>query len=147
MHVMSEYSLICVWVGETLFVSARHVDVAGWTGRLEDIVVFHFLNGESDDAFASRYYTRDVNKDRFEGLLQLFYGHPDEGLFHRPLETPLPPDLRTLVRSNFLFKQVDVADLQGNERSPEMKNLLMVSMRLSVVVMYGFGSENAFSYD
>ena len=28
---------------ETQFVSARHVDSAGWTGKAEDIVAFHML--------------------------------------------------------------------------------------------------------
>ena len=29
---------------ETQFVSARHVDAAGWTGDPDDIVVFHMLH-------------------------------------------------------------------------------------------------------
>jgi len=41
---------------ETEFVSARHVDVAGWTGNPDRIVAFHLLHGDSDDAHASRQF-------------------------------------------------------------------------------------------
>ncbi|CAJ1337173.1 unnamed protein product, partial [Effrenium voratum] len=41
---------------ETEFVSARHVDVAGWFGDADRIVAFHMLHGDSDESHASRQF-------------------------------------------------------------------------------------------
>lgn len=86
--------------GGNQFVSARHVDVAGWTGQAEDVVVFHFLNGESDDAHASRDFIRTgPGEKRYRNLLAEFYGHPEDRLFGEgpPLSPADVPELRALL--------------------------------------------------
>lgn len=63
---------------ETRFVSARHVDVAGWTGDPDDIVAFHFLHGDSDDAEASRQFAaRNSLGVGYTPLMDLFFNQSE----------------------------------------------------------------------
>lgn len=63
---------------ETQYVSARHVDVAGWTGDADDIVAFHLLHGDSDDAVASRQFAaRHGLGVGYTPLLDLFFNQTE----------------------------------------------------------------------
>lgn len=63
---------------ETEFVSARHVDVAGWTGDPDNIVAFHLLHGDSDDAEASRQFAARHNMGSgYLPLLDLFFNQSE----------------------------------------------------------------------
>ena len=65
------------------FVSSRHVEVGGWTGNISDIVVYHFLNGDSDStALLNPAEARD---DVFyDDLMEAFYGETiDDSLFDK----------------------------------------------------------------
>ncbi len=54
-----------------LFVSARHVEVGGWTGDADDIVIYHFLNGDSDEKSSIK---NDESIDIYDDLIEAFYG-------------------------------------------------------------------------
>ncbi len=71
-----------------MFIGARHVDVAGWTGRFEDIVVFHFFHGRSETSEAGylQNYTREESD--WLPLMDMFYGHADEKLFASQARMP-----------------------------------------------------------
>lgn len=74
---------------ETEFVSARHVDVAGWTGDADKIIAFHLLHGDSDDADASRQFAaRHGLGIGYEPLLDLFFNRTD---FPELYKTPVLP--------------------------------------------------------
>jgi len=63
---------------ETEFVSARHVDVAGWTGDPDMIVAFHLLHGDSDDAAASRQFAARYGLGvGYTPLLDLFFNRTE----------------------------------------------------------------------
>merc|ERR1711972_333999 len=63
---------------ETRFVSARHVDVTGWTGSPDDIVAFHLLHGDSDDAMASRQFAARFGMGMgYMPLLDLFFNQSE----------------------------------------------------------------------
>jgi len=63
---------------ETLFVSARHVDEAGWYGDPDNIVAFHMLHGDSDDSAASKQFAArwDLGTG-YLPLLDLFYNQSE----------------------------------------------------------------------
>eukprot|EP00434_Breviolum_minutum_P002780 symbB.v1.2.002443.t3/scaffold126.1/size312799/7 len=74
---------------ETQFVSARHVDAAGWTGDPDDIVVFHMLHGDSDQTYASRQFAqRNHLGSGYTSLLDLFYNQTEWPEFYT---TPVLP--------------------------------------------------------
>lgn len=54
--------------------SARHVDVAGWTGDADKIVAFHMLHGDSETSYASQQFAKrnDLGAGYAE-LLDLFF--------------------------------------------------------------------------
>ena len=55
------------------FVSARHVEDNGWTGNMEDIVLFHFLHGRSETTRTQlQNFTRD---DNWLPLMDIFYNN------------------------------------------------------------------------
>jgi len=63
---------------ETQFVSARHVDVAGWTGDPDDIVAFHMLHGDSDETETSRQFAaRNGLGVGYTPLMDLFFNRSD----------------------------------------------------------------------
>ncbi|CAE8655795.1 unnamed protein product [Polarella glacialis] len=63
---------------ETEFVSARHVDMAGWTGDPDNIVAFHMLHGDSDDTHASRQFAaRNGLGVGYTPLLDLFFNQTE----------------------------------------------------------------------
>lgn len=63
---------------ETQFVSARHVDDAGWYGDPDNIVAFHLLHGDSDDSYASHQFAQIYNLGvGYTPLLDLFFNRTD----------------------------------------------------------------------
>eukprot|EP00929_Paragymnodinium_shiwhaense_P098125 TRINITY_DN59660_c0_g1_i1.p1 TRINITY_DN59660_c0_g1~~TRINITY_DN59660_c0_g1_i1.p1 ORF type:complete len:647 (-),score=128.63 TRINITY_DN59660_c0_g1_i1:7-1947(-) len=63
---------------ETEFVSARHVDVAGWYGDADRIVAFHMLHGDSDATEASKQFAARFNLGvGYMPLLDLFFNQTD----------------------------------------------------------------------
>eukprot|EP00747_Dinoflagellata_sp_TGD_P020911 gnl/TRDRNA2_/TRDRNA2_128139_c1_seq1.p1 gnl/TRDRNA2_/TRDRNA2_128139_c1~~gnl/TRDRNA2_/TRDRNA2_128139_c1_seq1.p1 ORF type:complete len:239 (-),score=14.12 gnl/TRDRNA2_/TRDRNA2_128139_c1_seq1:40-756(-) len=62
----------------TEFVSAWHVDDAGWTGDPDKIVAFHLLHGDSDDAEASRQFASRYDLGvGYLPLLDMFFNETD----------------------------------------------------------------------
>ncbi|KAF4722084.1 hypothetical protein FOZ62_004119 [Perkinsus olseni] len=57
------------------FVSSRHVEVGGWTGDPDDIVLLHFLHGDSDDTVKEKVAANDDREGvHYNNLLEAFYG-------------------------------------------------------------------------
>eukprot|EP00397_Hematodinium_sp_SG-2012_P013775 GEMP01013998.1.p1 GENE.GEMP01013998.1~~GEMP01013998.1.p1 ORF type:complete len:312 (+),score=52.56 GEMP01013998.1:987-1922(+) len=80
------------------FVSARHVPVAGWTGDMRDMVIFHFLNGDSDASFGSHQFAQRVGLGEYRMLMDAFYNRTEEDLYSTtkpPWE--VAPELRELL--------------------------------------------------
>jgi len=63
------------------FASARHVDVAGWTGDLNDMVIFHFLNGDSDASIGSHQFAQIHNLGPYRPLMDVFYNRTESELY------------------------------------------------------------------
>lgn len=90
---------------ETQFVSARHVDAAGWTGDPDQIVAFHMLHGDSDQAFASRQFAqRNRLGVGYLPLLDLFFNQTElPELYKTPvLPHRLSPELKEALYRSWL---------------------------------------------
>jgi len=66
---------------EVQFASAKHVPVAGWTGNLTDMVIFHFLNGDSDASVGSHQFAQHFSLGDYRNLMDAFYNRSEADLF------------------------------------------------------------------
>lgn len=76
----------------TAVISARVLNTTGWTGDAKDVVIFHFLHGDSEinrahaaHGWNARHGERDAQK---ASLLDIFYGQDDDELYTKPGRPP-----------------------------------------------------------
>jgi len=74
------------------FASAATLNVTGWTGELEDMLIFHFLHGDSELNLqhASHLGTKTKHSAEKLTLGDIFYGEPME---YYERESPLTQDM------------------------------------------------------
>ena len=95
----------------------------GWSGSLDEIVIYHFLNGESD--FGSRIdlgkdwmnkYSINVSDVASRDLLDIFYNQSTPELY----STPTPPHTNEQLRAVVLSSRKDGrrTDLFGKQCGP-----------------------------
>lgn len=70
----------------TQFVSARVLNTTGWTGNVEDMVIFHFLHGDSEINKNHEAHGWNVKHGGFvtvanKSILDIFYNQSDERLY------------------------------------------------------------------
>lgn len=72
------------------FASARVLDTTGWTGDLDEMIIFHFLHGDSEVNREHNAYSWNAEFGSQRGdrhLLDIFYNQTDTRLY----DSPLPP--------------------------------------------------------
>ncbi|KAF4662521.1 hypothetical protein FOL47_006205 [Perkinsus chesapeaki] len=87
------------------FVSSRHVEVGGWTGDPDEIVLFHFLHGDSDETVKEKVAEKDDREGvHYNDLLEAFYGdRAPQNLFENGETRPHreSPKLRELLMMSY----------------------------------------------
>ncbi|KAF4690334.1 hypothetical protein FOZ60_000305 [Perkinsus olseni] len=81
--------------GATQFVTAKHVEDTGWTGDPDDIVLLHFLHGDSDAASGVSPAESRGDEIVYRDLMSIFYGAADGAVYDTPV---LPHTVNTTIR-------------------------------------------------
>lgn len=84
------------------FVTANKFEGNGWMGRLEHIIIYHFLNGESDNVYLDDMPSfdtaeRDAPGGTDTGSMALFYGQQDKELYHTAKAAHENPSIRSAL--------------------------------------------------